>query len=267
MFIKKAAIFAVAAAAAVEGVSISKRDGAHGHGHGARDGAAAPASGYGAPAPSSSYGAPASSYGAPAPASSYGAPAAAPASSYGAPADSYGAPADSYGAPDTGYGAPDTGYGAPDAGYGAPDAGYGAPAGPSYGAPAGASPAPAGPTTVVTQPSGPGILPFIAAILAIVGLALLFPSVVNVGRKKRSLAEEQNPINDIVDRVNSVYGAVLQSEECMEKIACELGGMAKDLSASPVASLVEPFVPQKYSQYYKQFKAGKNCEKIACGNY
>jgi len=246
MFIKKAAIIAVAAAAAAEGVSIQKRDGAHGHGG---HSAAAPSSGYGAPAP-------ASSYGAPAPASSYGAPAAAPASSYGAPADSYGAPADSYGAPDTGYGAPDTGYGAP-------DAGYGAPAAPSYGG----APAPAGPTTVVTQPSGPGILPFIAAILAIVGLALLFPGVVNVGRKKRSLAEETNPINDIVERVNSVYGAVLQSEECMEKIACELGGMAKDLSASPVASLVEPFVPQKYSQYYKQFKAGKNCEKIACGNY
>jgi len=252
MFIKKAAIIAVAAAAAAEGVSISKRDGA-GHGHHAAA-AAAPASGYGAPAPSSSYGAPASSYGAPAPASSYGAPA--PASSYGAPADSYGAPADSYGAPDTGYGAPDTGYGAPDAGYGAPS--YGAPAGPA---------APTGGTAVVTQPSGPGILPFIAAILAIVGLALLFPSVVNVGRKKRSLAEEQNPLNDIVDRVNSVYGAVLQSEECMEKIACELGGMAKDLSASPVASLVEPFVPQRYSQYYKQFRSGKNCGKIACGNY
>lgn len=265
MFIKKAAIIAVAAAAAVEGVSISKRDGAHGHG-GGHSAAAAPSSGYGAPAPSSSYGAPSSSYGAPAPASSYGAPA--PASSYGAPApaSSYGAPADSYGAPADSYGAPDTGYGAPDTGYGAPDAGYGAPAGPSYGAPAGPA-APAGPTTVVTQPSGPGILPFIAAILAITGLALLFPAVVNVGRKKRSLAEETNPVSDIVERVNSVYGAVLQSEECMEKIACELGGMAKDLSASPVASLVEPFVPQKYSQYYKQFKAGKNCDKIACGTY
>jgi len=51
----------------------------------------------------------------------------------------------------------------------------------------------------------------------------------------------------------------------MEKIACELGGMAKDLTASPVTSLVEPFVPAKYSQYYKQFKAGKDCGKIACG--
>ena len=46
---------------------------------------------------------------------------------------------------------------------------------------------------------------------------------------------ESNPVYDLADRVNDIYGAVLESEECMEKIACELGGMAKDLTASPVA--------------------------------
>jgi hypothetical protein len=95
--------------------------------------------------------------------------------------------------------------------------------------------------------------------------SLLFPAVVNVGRKKRSLAEESNPVYDIAERVNEIYGAVLESEECMEKIACELGGMAKDLTSSPVTSLVEPFVPARYSQYYKQFKAGADCDKIKCG--
>jgi len=269
MFIKKAAIIAVAVAgqAYVEAVSIQKRDGAHGH-HAAAPassyGAPAPASSYGAPAPASSYGAPApaSSYGAPAPASSYGAPA--PASSYGAPApaSSYGAPApaSSYGAPADSYGAPADSYGAPDTGYGAPDTGYGAPASPGYGA-TGAEEE----VVVTTAPAGPGILPFVAVILAIIGLSLLFPAVVNVGRKKRSLAEESNPVYDIAERVNEIYGAVLESEECMEKIACELGGMAKDLTASPVTSLVEPFVPTRYSQYYKQFKAGTNCDKIKCG--
>jgi hypothetical protein len=252
MFIKKAAIVAVALAgqAYVEGVSISKRDGAHGH-HAA---AAAPASGYGAPA--SGYGAPAA-----APASGYGAPAAAPASSYGAPATSYGAPAAapaaSYGAPDTGYGAPADSYGAPDTGYGAP-AGYDAPAAPSYGATGEEE-------VIVTEGGGPGILPFVAVILAIIGLSLLFPAVVNVGRKKRSLAEESNPISDVAERVNEIYGAVLESEECMEKIACELGAMAKDLTSSPMTSLVEPFVPAKYSSYYKTFARGTNCDKIKCG--
>ena len=105
--------------------------------------------------------------------------AAAPASGYGAPA-----PATGYGAPDTSYAAPDTGYGAPDAGYAAPDTGYGAPdtgyeAAPAYGADDAAV--------------GPGILPFVAVILAIIGLSLLFPAVVNVeSRRKRSLAEGKN---------------------------------------------------------------------------
>lgn len=41
--------------------------------------------------------------------------------------------------------------------------------------------------------------------------------------------EDSNPMTDVVDRVNDIYGAVVQSEECMERIACELGGLASDL--------------------------------------
>jgi len=163
--------------------------------------------------------------------------AAAPASGYGAPA------------PATGYGAPDTSYAAPDTGYGAPDTGY--EAAPAYGADDAAV--------------GPGILPFVAVILAIIGLSLLFPAVVNVeSRRKRSLAEESNPVYDLAERVQDMYSAVLRSESCMEKIVCELGGMAKDLTASPVTGLVEPFVPTKYSNMYKTFKNGKDCHKIKC---
>merc|ERR1719297_85456 len=163
--------------------------------------------------------------------------AAAPASGYGAPA------------PATGYGAPDTSYAAPDTGYGAPDTGY--EAAPAYGAEDAAV--------------GPGILPFVAVILAIIGLSLLFPAVVNVeSRRKRSLAEESNPVYDLAERVQDMYSAVLRSESCMEKIVCELGGMAKDLTASPVTGLVEPFVPTKYSNMYKTFKNGKDCHKIKC---
>merc|ERR1711997_962461 len=84
-----------------------------------------------------------------------------------------------YGAPAAGYGAPDTGYGAPASGYDAPATGYDEPAAPGYGA-----------TGVDEVDSGPGILPFVAVILSIIGLSLLFPAVVNIsGRKKRSLGE------------------------------------------------------------------------------
>ena len=36
-------------------------------------------------------------------------------------------------------------------------------------------------------------------------------------------------MSDVVERVNDIYMAVVESEECMERIACELGGLATDV--------------------------------------
>ena len=97
--------------------------------------------------------------------------AAAPSSGYDTPSAGYSAPATGYGAPDTGYGAPDTGYGAPDTGYGAP----------SYGGDGGKLP----------DIFGPLLWPVLTIVL-LVGLSLLFPTIVtvdNTGRKKRSLGK------------------------------------------------------------------------------
>jgi hypothetical protein len=30
--------------------------------------------------------------------------------------------------------------------------------------------------------------------------------------------------------------------------------------------MADPFVPEKYKGYYKQFKSGQNCHKLKCGN-
>ena len=38
-----------------------------------------------------------------------------------------------------------------------------------------------------------------------------------------------NPMVDVVERVNDIYSSVVASEECMERIACEVGGLAKDV--------------------------------------
>ena len=35
--------------------------------------------------------------------------------------------------------------------------------------------------------------------------------------------------SDVIERVNEIYTAVVQSEECMEKIACEVGALAGDV--------------------------------------
>jgi len=87
-------------------------------------------------------------------------------------------------------------------------------------------------------------------------------------RKKRGAAEYANPMTDVVERVNEIYNSVITSEQCMERIACELGGLASDvgLKESPMAKMADLFVTAKYKPYYKQFKSGQNCEKIKCGS-
>jgi len=199
-----------------------------------------------------------SEYGAPA-APSYSAPApsySAPAPSYSAPAPSYSAPAPSYSAPEPSYSAPSPSYGAPSTGYDEPSSGYGQP---SY----------------EEEGGGLDLTALLIPILALIGLSLLFPTYVSVasGRKKRSLPDgtevvDANPMTDVVERVNEIYNSVITSEQCMERIACELGGLASDvgLKESPMAKMADLFVTAKYKPYYKQFKSGQNCEKIKCGS-
>ena len=49
------------------------------------------------------------------------------------------------------------------------------------------------------------------------------------------IISDVNPMTEVVGRVNDIYSAVVQSEECMERIACEIGGLAADvgLTQSP----------------------------------
>jgi len=173
--------------------------------------------------------------------SEYGAPSApsysAPAPSYSAPAPSYSAPAPSYSEPAPSYGAPSTGYGV------------------SY-----------------EEEGGLDLTSIIIPLLALVGLSLLFPTYVSLTtvRKRREAGDEDvNPMTDVVERVNDIYSAVVQSEECMERIACEIGGLAADvgLTQSPAVKLAGGFVPSKYKAYYKQFASGKDCQKIKCGTF
>jgi hypothetical protein len=162
--------------------------------------------------------------------------AAAPAASYGAadpPAPAYGAPEPSYAEP--AYAPPQTGYGV------------------SY------------------EEEAPfDISTLIIPILVIAGLSLLFPTIINVdanstGRKRRDI----DTSSDVIDRVNEIYTAVVQSEECMEKIACEVGALAGDvgLTRSPALKLAGGFMPKKYKTYYSQFISGKDCNKIKCGTF
>ena len=39
-------------------------------------------------------------------------------------------------------------------------------------------------------------------------------------------------MSNMVERVQDMYMAVLQSEECLERVACEVGGLAEDAGIS-----------------------------------
>jgi len=162
---------------------------------------------------------------------------------HAAPADAYAAaapPAPAYGAPE------------PEPAYAAPATGYGV----SY-----------------AEEAAPfDISTLIIPILVIAGLSLLFPTIIEVDangdRKKRDVGSV-DASSDVIERVNEIYTAVVQSEECMEKIACEVGALAGDvgLTQNPAVKLASGFMPSKYKTYYKQFVSGKDCHKIKCGTF
>jgi len=107
----------------------------------------------------------------------------------------------------------------------------------------------------------------IIPILIIAGLALLFPQVrvVPVTRRKREAGETSS---NLVERVQDIYLAVVESEECMERVACEVGGLAADAGINKgITKMAESFVPKKYQKMMKNFNSSKDCHKIKCGAF
>ena len=157
--------------------------------------------------------------------------------------------------PDDGYGAPEPAYSEPEDAYGAPDTGYGAPAA-AYGAPSYAA------------ETGLDLTTLIIPLLALVGLFLLFPTYVTLTsvRRKREAGSEGESL--LVERIQDMYLALVESEECIERIACEVGGLARDAGLdNTVATVGALMVPAKYSKLAKQFASPRNCHKIKCGSF
>jgi len=190
-------------------------------------------------------------------------------SSYGAPEPSYAAPEPSYSAPAPSYGAPEPAYSAPAPSYGAPEPSYGAPE-PSYGAP---EPSYSSPSYGYEEASGGlDLTSILIPILALLGLSLLFPTFVTVNgtRKKRDvMGEDDESASNMIERVQNIYMSVLESEECIERIYCEVGGLTEDFGYSKkITKSLEMFAPKKYTQMMKTFNHGKDCKKNhKCGYF
>merc|ERR1712027_74512 len=152
---------------------------------------------------------------------------------------------DAYGAPE-----PDT-YGAPAETYGAPAESYGVTA-PEYGA----------------AETGLDLTTIIIPLLALLGPFLLFPTYVTLTtvRRKREAVDESSEVSAVA-RMMDMYQAIMESEECLERVACDVGAMASDAGLdTSLASVASVMVPSKYSKLMKQFGAAKNCKKIKCGS-
>jgi len=165
-------------------------------------------------------------------------------------ANAYATDRDSAAASSSGYGAPAPSYGAPEPSYEEPVQEYSAPA-PSYGA---------------AEAAAPDLTPIIIGILVLTGLSLLFPTYVtltSVRRKREAVGtQDESPMTNMIERVQDMYMAVLQSEECLERVACEVGGLAEDAGISKsLTKAAESFLPKKYNKMMKKFNHGKDCSK------
>jgi len=223
----------IAAILAIASPALARPDGVGGH-HGHHDGGHHTDHAAAAPvaAPASGYVDPSTSYAATSPGSGYSASAVGAYPSTGYEAGSATGPS---GYPDTGYVDPGTGYGS---------------------------------STSVASDTGFDASMLIIPILIIAGLALLFPSVRVVNANERKKREAGDTSSNLVERVQDIYMAVMESEECMERIACEVGGIAADAGINKgMIKMAQSFVPKKYSKMMKNFNSAKDCHKIKCGAF
>lgn len=124
-----------------------------------------------------------------------------------------------------------------------------------------------------------GIAAALAVPLVAVGsLALLSP--LALGRKKRDLdgleeSEDEVKSPDAVERLRSrvtgIYSDVVGSDECIERLVCELGGAAKNVYyKESILRVMNYFAPSPYKKYLNTLKSAaytgdtSKCRLIKC---
>jgi hypothetical protein len=127
--------------------------------------------------------------------------------------------------------------------------------------------------------SGTGVAAAVAVpLVALGGLALLSP--LALGRKKRDVdgmeySEDESKSPDAVDRLRSrvttIYSDVVSSDECIERLVCELGSVAKNVYyKDSVIRVMNYFAPSSYKKYMSTLKSAaftgdtSKCRMIKC---
>jgi hypothetical protein len=70
-----------------------------------------------------------------------------------------------------------------------------------------------------------------------------------------------------IERLTQVVFAAMRSQECIQRLLCEIGSMSKSFSdtAHSVTLAVESFVPESIKASYDVFAKAEKCEQYVCG--
>jgi hypothetical protein len=71
-----------------------------------------------------------------------------------------------------------------------------------------------------------------------------------------------------VERLTQVVYAALNSQECIQRLLCEVGSLSRSFSDSTrtVTKAVEEYVPEKLKDSYNVFAKAENCDQYKCGS-
>jgi len=114
--------------------------------------------------------------------------------------------------------------------------------------------------------------------LLVLGFQAVWPRRTHYNVVKRStdaLGSESSspaaaPMDDLVAHLTNIYYAATESDECIQRIVCELGATAKSMkpgNKNLMISILGKAASNKYSKLFSRFQDGvntANCKKIGC---
>ncbi|KAH6940502.1 hypothetical protein HPB50_000523 [Hyalomma asiaticum] len=119
-----------------------------------------------------------------------------------------------------------------------------------------------------------GLGSVIMPLLALAGLGLLIPTVTSLsGKKKRSIDDASRAhLGDYAERLEryfKIYRAAVESEECMNRIVCELGDAVSNVRGkSALLTVMEKFAPGWMNNKMGVFKsAALTVDTTKCSRY
>ncbi|XP_037070665.1 uncharacterized protein LOC119091866 [Pollicipes pollicipes] len=114
----------------------------------------------------------------------------------------------------------------------------------------------------------------IIPILLVIGLLFLFPSVVNVSgtRRRRAAApvdDLDDPSDDLVYRLRTIYESISEDPLCTSRLFCELGSVVGDTPYTErILKYIGVFYPSKSTNMLVMRKAAladdPKCQLLAC---